>query len=199
MHIAKPFRHAVLTLLLPLVLAGCGGGHVLRDYPPLTYDYLPQIRLNVASVEIDDRFVPAGRDDVTANSPVKPVAALKQMAQDRLKPFGNAGRAVLVIKDASLQKTRDQVIGTMSVELDVYASDDKRAGFAIADVAQKRTGDIDDLRGALYDLTKLMMDRMNVELEYQVRRSLRDWLLTGNPTATPLPVQQQDLEPPPQH
>jgi hypothetical protein len=199
MHIAKPVRHAVLTLLLPLVLAGCGGGGHARDYPPLTYDYLPQIRLNVASVEIDDRFVPAGRDDVTANSPVKPVAALKQMAQDRLKPFGNAGRAVLVIKDASLQKTRDQVIGTMSVELDVYASDDKRAGFAIADVAQKRTGDIDDLRGTLYDLTKLMMDRMNVELEYQVRRSLRDWLLTGNPTATPLPVQQQDLEPPPQH
>jgi hypothetical protein len=198
MHIAKPLRHAVLTLLLPLVLAGCGGGHA-RDYPPLTYDYLPQIRLNVASVEIDDRFVPAGHDDVTANSPVKPVTALKQMAQDRLKPFGNAGRAVLVIKDASLQKTRDEVIGTLSVELDVYASDNKRAGFAIADVAQKRTGDIGDLRGALYDMTKLMMDRMNVELEYQVRRSLRDWLLTGNPTSTPLPVQKQDLEPPPQH
>jgi hypothetical protein len=195
MHIANTCRRAALTLLLPLALAACGGNE--RDYPPLTFDYLPQIRLNVASVEIDNRFVPAGRDDVTASSPVKPVAALKQMAQDRLKAFGNAGRAVLVIKDASLQRNHDQISGTMSVELDVYASDNKRAGFAIADVAQKRTGDIDDLRATLYDLTKLMMDRMNVELEYQVRHSLRDWLMSNNPTATPQPVQQQDLAPPP--
>jgi hypothetical protein len=196
MQTVKTLRRAALTLLLPLALAACGGNK--REYPPLTYDYLPQIRLNVASVEIDDRFVPAGRDDVTASAPVKPVAALKQMAEDRLKAFGNAGRAVLVIKDASLQKNHDEVSGTMSVELDVYASDNKRAGFAIADVAQKRTGDIDDLRGTLYDLTKLMMDRMNVELEYQVRHSLRDWMLSSNPSSTPLPVQQQELAPPQQ-
>jgi hypothetical protein len=40
------------------------------------------------------------------------------------------------------------------------------------------------------------MDRMNVELEFQARRSLRDWLLPDAPAAEKVDVQQQDLGPP---
>ena len=47
----------------------------------------------------------------------------------------------------------------------------------------------------LYDMTKSLMDRMNVEFEYQVRRSLGGWLLPGG--APPAPVQQQPLTPGP--
>ena len=84
----------------------------------------------------------------------------------------------------------------MAVELDVYTSDNRRAGFATAEVTQRRSGEIKDLQGTLYDLTKTMMDRMNVELEFQARRSLRDWILPDAPAASNAPVQQQDLAPP---
>ena len=53
------------------------------------------------------------------------------------------------------------------------------------------TGDLGDLPGRLYDLTKDMMDRLNVEFEYQVRQALAPWLLSAG--ATQAPVEQQPL------
>ena len=147
-------------------------------------------------MEIDNRFVPASRDEVSAQAPIPPITALRQMANDRLKAFGSSGKAILVIKDASLIKGSNEILGHMAVELDVYTSDNRRAGFATAEVTQRRSGEIKDLQGTLYDLTKTMMDRMNVELEFQARRSLRDWILPDVPAAANAPVQQQDLAPP---
>jgi hypothetical protein len=69
------------------------------------------------------------------------------------------------------------------------------AGFAEARVARQKTGDIEDLRSALYDMTKQMMDSMNIEFEYQVRHNLKDWLVSSS--AAPTPVQQQNLALPP--
>ena len=192
-------RRLVSRFALPLAvlsLATCGAPPKPRDFPPTTYDYLPQIRLNVASVEIDNRFVPASRDEVSAQAPIPPITALRQMANDRLKAFGSSGKAILVIRDASLIKGSNEILGHMAVELDVYTSDNRRAGFATAEVTQRRSGEIKDLQGTLYDLTKTMMDRMNVELEFQARRSLRDWILPDVPAAANAPVQQQDLAPP---
>ena len=192
-------RRLVSRFALPLAvlsLATCGAPPKPRDFPPMTYDYLPQIRLNVASVEIDNRFVPASRDEVSAQAPIPPITALRQMANDRLKAFGSSGKAILVIKDASLIKGSNEILGHMAVELDVYTSDNRRAGFATAEVTQRRSGEIKDLQGTLYDLTKTMMDRRNVELEFQARRSLRDWILPDVPAAANAPVQQQDLAPP---
>ena len=194
-----PVRRRVVQFGLLLAVAGlsaCGGTPKPRSFAPLTYDYLPQIRLNVASVDVDNRFVPANRNEVRDRAPVPPSTALRQMATDRLKPFGTSGRAVLVIKDASLVKNGDEILGRLAVQLDVYTSDNRRAAFATAEVAQRRTGEISDLQGTLYDLTKVMMDRMNVELEFQTRRSLRDWILPDTPAAPKATVEQQDLAPP---
>ena len=47
---------------------------------------------------------------------------------------------------------------------------------------------------AWYDLTKQMLDDMNVELEFQIRRSLKDYLQTTGTAPTPAPVQKQDWE-----
>ena len=183
-------------LLAVLSLAACTSPSKPRSFEPLTYDYLTPIRLNVASVEVDNRFVPASRDEVSSQAPIPPIAALRQMAKDRLKAFGTSGKAVLVIKDASLVQGSNEILGHMAVELDVYTSENQRAAFATAEVSQRRSGEITDLRGTLYDLTKTMMDRMNVELEFQARRSLRDWLLPDTSAAVPQAVQQQDLAPP---
>lgn len=188
---------AGLGMVLALAaLAGCATPPPPRLYEPVSYDYLPQLRLNVETVDVEDRSAVAGVGDVTARAPIAPVAALRQMAADRLKAFGNTGHANLVIRAASLVRGSDRLVGHMSVELDIYTSDDNRVAFATADVLQNHIGETDDLRTALYDLTNLMMAKMNVELEFQARRSLKDWLLPDTPSVVPAPVLQEDLAAP---
>jgi hypothetical protein len=179
-----------LSLLLPLALAACGGPP--PSYPTLRYDYLPPIRLNVASIEVQQDYVPSGvAPDVSPLDPAPPVAALRQMAADRLKPFGPAGRAVFVIQNASLIQEDDTITGTFAVRLDIYTSANSRVGYAEARVSHSHSGHIDDMHSVLYDMTKQLMDEMNVQFEYQVVHSLRDWVVSG--TAMPTPVQQQPL------
>ena len=181
------------ALLLPMLVAGCGGGEEPRQtFPPLRYDYLTPLRLNVAAIQVEQRFVPSGAaPDVSQYDPVTPLAALRAMAEDRLQAMGNADRAVFVIQNATLMRRGDTLSGQFAVELDLYTTPDNRAAYAQASVSGTFSGDLDDLPGRLYRMTKDLMDRMNIEFEYQVRRSLGNWLLpAGAPEA---PVQQQPL------
>jgi hypothetical protein len=184
------------SLLLPLLVAACGGGEE-RSFPPLRYDYLAPLRLNVAAVQVEQRFVPSGvPPDVTQFAPVPPLTALRAMAEDRLQTLGNNDRAVFVIQNASLIRRGSTITGNFAVELDIYNTPTTRAAFAQASVSGTYSGDLDDLPGRLYDLTKTLMDRMNVEFEFQARRSLGSWLLSAG--APRVPVQQQPLTQEPQ-
>ncbi|MBV9777966.1 MAG: hypothetical protein JO143_13055 [Acetobacteraceae bacterium] len=87
----------------------------------------------------------------------------------------------------------DMLTSTMSVELDIIAPDNTRAGYAQATVVRQRTGITGDLPAVLYQFTREMLDQMNVEFEYQVRRSLANWLLPSG--ALPAPVQEAPLSP----
>jgi len=194
-HVLGRILGALFALLAAGSLAACSSSAPPRTYAPLTYDYLTPLRLNVASVTVDPRVFTVPANDVAYMAPTPPVQALTQMAHDRLQAVGSSGRAVFAIKNATITRKGDTLAGTLDVELVIYGDGGNRAGFAQARVARQKTGDIDDLRSALYDMTKQMMDLMNVEFEYQVRRNLKDWLVSGN--AAPTPVQQQNLAPPP--
>lgn len=183
-------RHA---LLLPLSLAACGDdGPVRRDFPPLHYDYLTALRLNVASLSIPE---PPPPGPLEADSPAPAGEALVRMATDRLSAAGSSGRAAFVIDEVRVRRAGDGFDGALAVHLDVLTTDGTRAGFAEARVARSQTG-IRDLRTALYELTRQMMDDMNVEFEFQVRRSLKDWLQTTSTEPAAAPVQRQDLSAP---
>lgn len=189
-------RFLLLAVLLPS-LAACGDTpSARRDFPPLAFDYLTPLRLNVASVDIRDQTAP-GPSDLGGQAPIPPVAALRQMAQDRIKPGGSTGTAVFIISDASINRVGGGVAGNMAVQLDILLADGTRAGFAEARVQRRRSSSRDDdLNGTLYDLVRDMMDDMNVELEFQVRRSLKDWLQVTTTAPLPAAVQQQDLPAP---
>ena len=183
-----------LSLLLPIFLAACGGEERPRVYAPLRYDYLVPLRLNVSKIQIEQRFQPSGSPpDVSQYDPVQPVSALRSMAQDRLQALGSADLAIFVIQDASLTRRGDTVSGNFSVQLEIYNTPTNRVGYAQATVTSTYTGDLDDLSDRLYNMTKDMMDRMNVEFEYQVRRSLGAWLLPAG--AVQPPVESQPLTP----
>jgi hypothetical protein len=182
------------VLLLPLALAACGGEEELV-FEPLRYNYLPPIQLNVASISIEQRFVPAGvAPDVSNQDPVSPSEALKAMANDRLQAFGTANKAVSAILDASLTRENDVVIGSFAVSLTILDDSGTQLGFAEARVQSRRTGRLNDIRPVLYDMTKSMMADMNVEFEFQIRHNLKDWLTSG--AAPDTPVEQAPLDQP---
>ncbi len=186
MH-ARPTRRAVL--LLPLLLAACAGGEPApaQSFRPLDFSYLPQLRLNVARVEVVQRFVPSEvPPSVLQFDPVSPAGALRRMGRERLKAFGSAGRAVFSVNNASLVQQGDVITGTFSVGLEIYTSNNTRAGFAEATVSRQRVGPVHDMAADLYALTRQMMNQMNVELEYQIRRSLHDWLVAPGASAAPV-------------
>ena len=180
------------ALLLPWAAAACGGDTPARAMPPLRYDYLAPLRLNVATVDLGETPPPS---PIEAQSPAPLNATLRQMALDRLAAGGTSGRAVFTIDTAQVVRSSNHLDGLAAVRLELFTDDGARAGFAEARVTRSSaTGG--NLREALYDLTRLMMDDMNVELEFQVRRSLRNWLQDPTAAPPPAPVEQQELPAP---
>jgi len=189
-HLTRRF-----VLLLPLALVACGGDEE-TVFEPLRYNYLPPIQLNVASIEIEQRFVPAGEPpDVSGQDPTPPMEVLKTMASDRLQAFGTANKAVFAVQDASLTRDDDAVIGSMAVSLTILDNNGTQVGIAEARVQSHHSGELDHIRPVLYDMTKSMMNDMNVEFEYQIRHNLKDWLT--NAAAPAAPVEQAPLDQPP--
>ena len=181
------------SLLLPLAFAACGAPDQ-TTFDPLRWDYLPPIQLNVLTVDIEQRFFPSGSGDLTAQAPVRPADALKTMGEDRLRPFGNAGRAVMAIQDASLIKRDGAIVASMAVTVSLYRETGERGGFIEARVSRRETGGSGSMRSQLYQLVKSMMDQMNVELEFQIRRNLKEFLVEA--TAAPTAVEQAPLSAP---
>ena len=140
-----------------------------------------------------------GMGHVEYLSPEQPIVALRQMAQDRLFAAGNSGRARFIIEDASIIQGSTQYQGNFAVRLELTAGDGTPRGSVEARVVGTHNitdDDPDDVRADLYDLTKRLMNSMNVELEFQISHSLRNDLQPSTPTAPTAPVQSQDLAPP---
>ena len=104
---------------------------------------------------------------------------------------------VFTIDDAQVSQVADTLEGVMAVHLDILSPDGASAGHAEARVSRRTTGiNRDGLRGALYDITRQMLADMNVELEFQIRRTLKPFLQDVTPEVAPVPVQKQDLPSP---
>ena len=185
------------ALLLPLALAACGG-QPETAFEPLRYNNYPPIQLNVASIAIEQRFIPAGvPPDVSGQAPTPPIEALKAMANDRLQAFGTSNKAVFGILDASLTRENDTVIGSFAVSLSILDDNGGQLGFATARVQSRHSGRIGSLKQVLNDVTQTMMNDMNIEFEYQIRRNLKPWLTNG--AAPDTPVEQAPLDQSPQN
>lgn len=187
------------ALLLPVLLAACATTPPRLHYPPLRYNYLARLGLNVGRVEVVDNWHPLGEADLSDQAPYPPDQVLAQMVRDRVIAAGTTGQGVFTIDAASIIRNGDALTGTLAGHLLIIAPDGAHVGYAEARVVRVRTGlgDSDQLPTVLYDMTKQMMNAMNVELEYQIRRRLKDWLVQAPPLSPlPQPVRTQPLAAP---
>lgn len=184
--------------LLPLLGACATDAPTGETFPTPDYSYLPPLNLNVTKIDISSPTPPA-EGSLAAKSPTPPGAMLELMGHQRLHATGTSGHAVMTIKEASLSRQPHHSLqGSYSVQLDIVDPAKNHHGHIVAHVqrtvvAPQKLG----LEHNLYTLNTALMDDINVELEYQVRKNLADWLTDA--TGTPLnaaAIQSQDISKP---
>lgn len=190
-------RKALLAGML-LFVAGCADNEP-QTFAPLDYSYLPKIHLNVGDLKIQDAIKPDSvPGNIAGESPVPPVDALHLMAEQRLLPSGSDGTAIFSIDRASiLHHAGGELAGDMNVHIDILSPTGQKLGIAEAHVSREFTpgsgAGNSDSPANLYKLTKLMMQDMNVELEFQIRKNLSDWLADAGGAAATDAIKSQSL------
>jgi hypothetical protein len=199
-----------VALALPLLAAACASGDApprMNTTPP-AYGYLTPLRLNVLDIEVVPSIQgPAYRIDAPA--PLSPLALAEQMGRERLVPVGTTGRARFIVDAASLirdgvssgglfTQASERLSVLIHVRVEILGPDGRRVGFTEAEVRRSASliveGPASQARNA-DQIVRQAMDDLNVEFEFQIRRSLRDWLMTGDPGVVPsaAPIQQENL------
>jgi hypothetical protein len=183
----------IAAVAAALALAACSGSPPPPpvNYQPLNYSYLPPITLKVATVNVQNDYVPdPGAATLIGQDPEPPATALLAVATQRLVANGTPGTANFTIENASIEETNGNLTGTLTARLDVVSADGRRNGFTEASVSHTETApDPDaapaDVQAALYGMTKQLMDEMNVQMQYQIQRNLGDWVVYAPNAAAP--------------
>jgi hypothetical protein len=174
------------AFLLPFLLASCGGPPPPPIvYKPIDFSYLPPMTLRVANVNVQNTYVP-DPDDATliGEDPEAPANALMDLLNRRLVASGAPGTATATIEVASLDESGGNLTGTMTVRVDVASADGKQTGFTEASVtsteaAPDSDASQEDVRAALFGMTKSLVEDLNDRLQYQVQHDLANWLVVG--------------------
>lgn len=197
-----------LALSLPVLAAACAGGDAQPALqPPPSYGHLTPLRLNVLNIEVLEPG-PGPNIRIDPPAPLSPSAQAVRMGRERLVPVGTTGRGRFLVESAMLTREVGDAGGLFTqrterlslairVRVEVLADDGRRVAFAEAEVRRSATvideGPASRARAA-DQIVRQGMDDLNVEFEFQLRRNLRDWLMTGAPAAPlPGPVQQESL------
>ncbi len=183
--IARGISYAAFASMLSI--AACGGGPPPAPivYKPIDFSYLPPLTLRVASVNVENTYVP-GPDEATliGEDPEAPANALSDLLSRRLVPSGAPGVANVTIETASLDEGGGNLTGTMAVRVDVASADGRRTGFTEASVSHSETApdnnaSEEDVRAALYNMTKTLTEDLNDRLQYQLQHDLASWMVYG--------------------
>jgi hypothetical protein len=209
-----PSRRQLLRLSALLPLAACGGQEEPATLPPLVtgYRHLTPLRLNIVEVEIADPAPGAVR--VAEGAPLRPEAEMRRMAEERLVPMGTEGTARFMVAAAQLTRERLPAQGGLGgmfagdpgerlqcrllCRLEILSPEGRRMGFVEAEARRTRTlpdgTSPSGRQRAAEEVVRQAMDELNVEFEYQIRRTLRAWLVEGNAPPPRTPVNPEEGE-----
>lgn len=112
-------RYIFMWSLLVLTISGLSACTTAplpqNEFPKLTYQHLTPLSLKASELTVQDLHKPSvtGRD-VSLMFPTAPKVALRQWANDRLKPNGTPGHAIFQILEASAVEERLETKGGVS-------------------------------------------------------------------------------------
>ncbi len=166
-------------------------------YPDISFSNEPPFQLGVASIEVDDEYLPPLKPpNVDHQFPVRIAAAAARWAHDRLRAVGTERTARVIIKDASaiatdLPKTEglkglftnDQAVRfDARVEMIVEIRDARGLPLASVSATAERsrsvTNDItlNDRDRVFYEMTKALMQDEDATLEKNIRQYLQIYI-----------------------
>ncbi|MBO6037457.1 MAG: hypothetical protein J6P29_02715 [Acetobacter sp.] len=192
------------SVALASFLVGCADNTPPPSYPPLHYGYLGPIALNTRSLVIENHtLLNPVAGNIGYESPVPPIQAVHQMAEDRLVAAGGTSSnkvARFVIDQASIvHEPGGNLVGKVAVHLDILNPNAQCVGYVSAQASQTLHPDpsqpIESPQN-LYDVTRDMMRALNVEFEYQIRHGLKKWLINDGGLQEDDNVQSQNITPP---
>lgn len=175
-----------LGFMFPLLaLAACATTSPAPTFTPLDYSYLPPILLKVSQINVTNSYVPTpSQAQTAAQDPAPPADTLMAMLNQRLRAAGQPGTGTVTVQTAYVDDVNGTLVGQMTVDVNLASADGRSTGFTEASVTATQTapdsGDAGDMQAALYGLTKRLMTRMNVQLQYQIQKNLPQWVSWTN-------------------
>ncbi len=180
-------RLALISIISVLALAACSSPPPPQNFAPLDYSYLRPFTFKVANISVVNNYVP-GPDEaqLNSNNPAPPAPALLAMLNHRMQPSGQPGNGTVTVQTASITEGGGNLNGQMTVDINLTSADGRSTGFAEASVtasAPAPDGDNNspDMQAALYQMTKKLMDAINVQLPYQITHNIPSWVDWTNP------------------
>jgi len=150
------FKRASILGFVAVVLAACAGDKPPPKVPPLDFTKLPEIRLDVADLQVIPAYAQTQRrPHVEHLFPTPPQDALERWAREKILAAGSTRRAMVVIREASVievpLKTKRGLTGAltkepseryeavMEVELEIRDDRGERIGWATTRTSRERT------------------------------------------------------------
>ncbi|HLJ20785.1 MAG TPA: hypothetical protein VKU84_11335 [Stellaceae bacterium] len=186
----------VVLAAVALPLAGCGNGPPPRqEFADLRFTTEPPLRLNVASVEIQDEYRPDfDPPHFEQRFPIPLPHLADNWAHDRLQAVGTSGRAVAVVIDASaveISLPKESGITTAftdqpdtqynaRVGIRVEARDDRGMSTRMAEAHAERSvttvegTTLEERDRLLYQMESELMAELDHQLETQIRNNFGD-------------------------
>jgi hypothetical protein len=186
-------KSLALATALAACLTACSGSPPPppQVFAPLSYNYLPPIVLTVSTVNLQNDYVPdPAAATLNSENPSPLPDTIMAMAQHRLVANGTPGTATFTLQTAAIEPVGDNYVGNVSVRLDVVSADGRKTGYTVASVNVTQTApDSDasqnDIQAELYNITKQLMDRLNVQLQYQIQSNMGSWVSYATNAAVP--------------
>jgi len=194
--VLKKLLVACVAIFL-LGIAGCANDAQKPIFAQISFAHLQPISLNVARVEVENRYVPpATRPNVEHEFPVSPAASALNWGRDRLRAGGSSGVARVIVRRASVvevalqkstgvkglftldQSERYDAVIDMMVEVRDQVGKVRVTAESIAKRSESVSENISlsERQKVWFRMTEAMMVDLNASLEKQVRIHMKDWI-----------------------